>query len=144
MESGYEYGVICFSNRAIIKMHVQEFCSCKIEGCLESLFETWNQANQAIRIERLTEVERLQDYVVTPVPDEKPWFPTEDKKSSSIRMLCLWINLNFIHRILLRINGLFKDVLRRIDRARQIQPSSDTISQSVPENETSPLEETSE
>ncbi|GFQ67103.1 hypothetical protein TNCT_708631 [Trichonephila clavata] len=89
----------------------------KAESPLESLFEMWNEENQAIRIERLTSLERLHEYIVPPIPDAEPLLPTRNKMSMSIRMLCLRINVNLIHRMLLHIAIFFNGKLDGIIRA---------------------------
>ncbi|GFY61269.1 hypothetical protein TNIN_181571 [Trichonephila inaurata madagascariensis] len=89
----------------------------KAESPLDFLFELWNEENQAIRIERLTSLERLHNYIVPRIPDAEPLLPTRNKMNMSIRMLCLRINVNLIHRILLHIAIFFNSKLDGIIRA---------------------------
>ncbi|GFS66634.1 hypothetical protein TNCV_229091 [Trichonephila clavipes] len=53
-----------------VKEPTQKSSLGKAESPLESLFEIWNEENQAIRIERLTSLERLHDYIVPRIPEK--------------------------------------------------------------------------
>ncbi|GIY55769.1 hypothetical protein CEXT_212841 [Caerostris extrusa] len=71
------------------------------DNSLARLFEAWYQAHLIIR-KSLTSVQRLHDYAVPPCLGEQPFHPVDDKMNGSIRMLCLWINLNLFHRLSIR------------------------------------------
>ncbi|GIY27333.1 hypothetical protein CDAR_391931 [Caerostris darwini] len=71
------------------------------DNSLARLFEAWYQAHLIIR-KSLTSVERLHDYAVPSCLGEEPFHCVDDKMNGSIRMLCLWINLNLFHRLSIR------------------------------------------